>query len=481
MDKFKKTLVMSAFVALLGAIIGAATWLLLFIMNLGIDVVWALLPSNFQTVWYPVIVCVIGGLIIGFWERLFGPYPEELSTITSELKRGKKFPYNNLHIIAVAALLPLIFGGSLGPEAGLTGVIVGLCFWFSDRFKFALAEIKDISEIGMAATMSIIFKLPLFGFVNQVESDDEGNRLPKNAKIFMYFIAIIVGIGIFFLLSSLFGGTAGLGRFPDIETQGVNEWLLVIPLGLIGTALGMLFYIFQRVMRVLAFPLRKLLIPRAMLAGLILGGIGILLPYTMFSGEHQMSLIMQDWQTMGFWLLIGTGIVKLWISNVCLEMGWRGGNIFPVIFSGVCIGYAFALILPVDPVFCVAVVSAAVTTAVLRKPLAVVLLLLICFPISSIIPMIIGAVIGGVMPIPKILGFVDKQKAKPKKIKAQSSRKPREYPDIPVYEAVVETEEPEVVEDYEKVTGEENAEEGPKSIEVEEPYDIEAAKADPEA
>ena len=82
-------------------------------------------------------------------------------------------------------------------------------------------------------------------------------------------------------------------------------------------------------------------------------------------------------------------------------MGWRGGNIFPTIFSGVVIGYACALILPIDPIFCVAVVTAALTATVMRKPMAVILLLLICFPINGIIPMTIGAVIGGAIPLPK--------------------------------------------------------------------------------
>ena len=144
---------------------------------------------------------------------------------------------------------------------------------------------------------------------------------------------------------------------------------------------------------------------KAVMAGVILGGVGILLPYTMFSGEHQMTELMHGWESIGVALLFVTAVVKLLITNVCLEMGWRGGHIFPVIFAGTAIGYAFAILLPIDPIFCVAVVTAALTGAILRKPLATILLLLILFPINAIIPLAVGAVIGGAMPIPGFLGL----------------------------------------------------------------------------
>ena len=114
-----------------------------------------------------------------------------------------------------------------------------------------------------------------------------------------------------------------------------------------------------------------------------------------------MTMVMDSWESMGFAVLLLTGILKLFIGNICAQMGWRGGNIFPTIFSGVVIGYACALMLPIDPIFCVAVVTAALTATVMRKPMAVILLLLICFPVNGIIPMTIGAVIGGAMPLPK--------------------------------------------------------------------------------
>ncbi|URN83334.1 chloride channel protein [Acetobacterium wieringae] len=403
--ELKKNLVMILVVGFLGGIIGGITWLILFLLNHGIEIIWHVIPENLNLTAYPLVVCALGGVLVGLWEKRFGPYPRELSEIMAEVKSGEKVPYNNLHIVGMAALLPLVFGGSLGPEAGLSGIIVGLCFWFSDKLKFALAEVDEIAEIGMAATIGVIFNSPLFGFVNQIEDDGSVKKIPKNTKILLYFVGILGGLGAYRLLSHAIGGGPGLGNFPDIKTLGTNEWTLVIPLALAGSLLGMLYFIFKSIVKKAIHPLKDKVVVKAVVAGVILGGVGIFLPYTMFSGEHQMTGLMTGWESIGVGLLFVTAIVKLLITNICLELGWRGGHIFPVIFSGAAIGYAFAILLPIDPIFCVAVVASGLTGAILRKPLAVILLLLIMFPLSAIIPLVIGAVIGSAIPVPGFLGL----------------------------------------------------------------------------
>lgn len=406
--KIKETTLMTLLVALLGGTIGGITWGLLFIMNLGINFLWTDLRNAVDLTLYPVMVCAVGGLLIGLWEQRFGPYPREMAEILKDVKQGERIPYNNLHIIGIAALLPLIFGGSLGPEAGLTGVIVGLCFWFSNRLKFIFQEIAELPQIGMAATIGVIFGAPLFAFVNQIEDESKPALIPKNIKILMYFVAILSGYGVLTVLQNFFGGRLGLGHFPAIEKITAAEWAAAIPLAVVGVAAGMLYFLFMKMTKMAVKPLAHKIVIRGILGGVILGGVGIFLPYTMFSGEHEMVEVINSWPTMGFAVLLLTGIVKLLMGNICHEMGWRGGNIFPTIFSGVSIGYACALLLPIDPIFCVAVVTAALTATVMRKPLAVILLLLICFPINGIIPMTIGAVIGGAVPVPQWMGvFAD--------------------------------------------------------------------------
>lgn len=400
--ELKKNAALGVFIALLGAIVGATVWLLLWLMNIGIEFLWNWVPSQIDFPAYGLVVCGIGGLLVGILQKKWGPCPGELSEAMAEIKQGKRLPYNNLHIIAICALVPLIFGGSLGPEAGLTGVVAGLCYWLADRFKHAYNNVEDLAQVGIAATLGVIFHAPLFGFVNQVEDEEGSHVIPKNSKILLYFIAIFAGFGIYMLLAHFFGGGMGLGRFGHIQV-GLNELIIMLPLALVGTLCGVLYFCFAVGINKLLAPLKNYKIVLGIIGGLVLGGMGMFLPFTMFAGEHQMTEIMGTWQTVPLWILFLTGILKLFITNFCIGTGWRGGNIFPIIFSSVCIGYGFAALFPmIDSTFCVAVVTASVCGAIMRKPIAVVMLLIICFPVDAIIPMCVGAIIASSIPLPKL-------------------------------------------------------------------------------
>ena len=73
--KLKKNLVMMLVVGLLGAVIGGVTWLLLFLLNHGIDFLWSIIPESVDLTFYPLMICALGGLLVGLWEKRFGPYP----------------------------------------------------------------------------------------------------------------------------------------------------------------------------------------------------------------------------------------------------------------------------------------------------------------------------------------------------------------------------------------------------------------------
>lgn len=409
--KMKNRFLFVIFSLLIGAIAGAIICIFFKIMNMSIEVLWVTIPNNIKIPFYTIILCTIGGLIIGLWQKKFGDYPEELDTVMKKVKQDGGYQYNNIPGMCVSALLPLIFGGSVGPEAGLTGVIAGLCTWVGDKTKKIFNQMKELTQIGISATLGTIFHSPLFGFIEPIESETENTTLPKTSKIVVYFLSILGALGIFLLLGNAFGGSSGIPKFEDIQIS-TKEWIYIIPLALIGTISGFIYHISNKITKKIVKPIQKYTVIKSVIAGLTLGIVGTILPFTMFSGEHQMQDVMSNWSSIGATILLLTGIIKLIITNTCIIMGFKGGHFFPVIFSGICIGYAFGIFLGINPVFSVIIITTALVSCIMRKPLATVLLLMICFPIEAFLPMIIAAMIGSIITVPNILKEDNKEQKK---------------------------------------------------------------------
>ena len=401
MTETKNRLLFMLYALCIGAIIGLIVWLFLRIMNISIEFIWTTIPDKTKIPFYTIIVCTLGGLLIGIWRKKTGDYPESLETVMKKVKTEGKYPYNNIGKLSISAMLPLIFGASVGPEAGLSGVIAGLCSWMSDKFKHLAKEIKDLTTIGMSATLGTIFSSPMFGFAMPLEEENNIN-IPKTKKITLYFMSIFGAFAVMLLLRYLFGGTEGL---INIEGYSVNikEWLYLIPLTIIGIILGYTYLIMNKFIKKISKQVQKYNIISAIICGLILGIIGTLIPLTMFSGEQQTSFISTNYKEIGIIMLLTISIVKLFLTNTCITLGFKGGHFFPCIFSGISLGYALALITNVNEVFCVCVITTSFIGFILRKPLATVLLLMICFPTNAIFVMLFTAAISAHVKIPKNL------------------------------------------------------------------------------
>lgn len=410
--------VFAVFSFCLGAAAGAVVWALLRIMNLGIRLVWEIIPSHLaHPVWYTFAACLAGGLLIGLWQKKFGILPESLETVMGQLKTEGSYPYDRLHVLAVSALLPLIFGGSLGPEAGLTGIIVGLCCWVGDRLKYKGAEARELANAGIAATLGVIFNAPFMGIANNFENRDLDDDLTlpkerierKRAKTLVYVAAVIGGLGAMAGLGNFFGGSMGIPRFGRDADITLDDWKWFLVFAAVSIVCGMFYLLMNRLTLALGQKMIKHRVASCALAGVFLAAMGTLLPWTMFSGERQMGEMMAIWQEQGFVVLFLTAIGKLLLINLCVNLGWRGGNIFPIIFAGVCMGYALALLSGAEPVFAVAVCVSALCGYIMRKPLTVMAVLLLCFPVTMIVPVAAAAYGGSLVPVFKIFSGEQEQ------------------------------------------------------------------------
>ena len=218
----------------------------------------------------------------------------------------------------------------------------------------------------------------------------------------MYLCAVVGALGAFFGLAELIGGGGGLPRFSAANV-GPRELAWLVPLALVGTACGWAYHASGAAAGALARRMGDRPVAKAMLAGLALALCGMALPYAMFAGETQSTLLMARWTAIPAGALVATGFVKAALTPACIKLGWRGGHFFPVIFSGIALGYGFAQISGADAVFCVAACTSALMGAVMRQPLMAALLLVMCFPLKDVIVMLAAAAIGAAIPLPQAL------------------------------------------------------------------------------
>lgn len=402
LSEYKNRLIFIMFSTVVGAVIGGIIWAFMNVMHLLIELIWDYIPSNIYVPGYTIIICLIGGVIIGLIQKHYGPCPDDLHQVMKRYKQDGRYPYNNVFPMLITALMPLVFGGAIGPEAGLTGVIVGLCCWAGDNFKYAGKTLTELSDIGVSATLAVLFRSPLFGFIEPLEGSEDDFVLPKTSKLTAIFCAILSGVGIFALLGSLFASGVGLPRFEEV-TIGNNELVYALPILIIGIALGYVYKIFERLSVKASELLGKRYFLSAIIAALILGVMGTIFPLAMFSGEEEIAKLGNTYLEYTPVMLFAITLAKVFLINICINLGWRGGSFFPLIFAGVCLGYACAMLFGIDIAFAVSISTAAAMTTIMRKPLAVSVLLLLCFPASSIIYVLAAAFISSVVPMPKAL------------------------------------------------------------------------------
>lgn len=387
------------FAVCIGGVIGAFIWAFLRVMGIGQELLFTALPEQIHIPCFILVVCILGGVVIGVYEKIFHASPDNMEAVMAVIKKEGKYPCDHLAVRTIAALLPLIFGASLGPEAGLTGIIAGLCFWAGRKFRYAGKHIEELSRIGLGASLGVIFGSPLFGYSFSAEEDDTSAEYSKTDKMVTYITAILGGFGVFVLLGKFFGGAAGLPRLsaPEIGNRERFSVILLIPVGI---AAGLVYTAFHAASSRIFDALKDKcgVVVCAVLGGICLGVLGMFVPFSMFSGEAQMEVLAETYLEYTPVLLIGIGIVKIFITNVCIHSGWKGGHFFPVIFAGVSIGYGMGMLCSVEPVYAAAVVTSALLGYMMKKPVAVVLLLMLCFPMDAIVWMFVAAAVGAGVP-----------------------------------------------------------------------------------
>jgi H+/Cl- antiporter ClcA len=363
-------------IALLDFVGALVTLVFIAIVNQSIHLVWdeAQQASGLDARLFTILICVLGGLLVGLLTKFFGDHTAIFSELMQEFGRTGRFDYRHVPGIVVTSFVSLASGGSLGPEAALADACGGLGTWASDRLDLDEQETRTMGFGGLSAMLAAFITNPFGGALLSLESAQGGTsgRQVYFWALFPSLLASAVATVTFVALSGSF--FARLYAFPDY-TPRLVDLLWAVPLSLVGSLAGLLFTQVFKWLRMLLAPLKKRLVLRGLVGGLGMGLIGALLPLTLFSGEDQTLELIQQAAEIGFAMLILLAVSKLFATSLLLATGWKGGYIFPIMFAGVALGMACEQLLPGVPL--------AANVAALRAPLFAALFTLVLVQVET--------------------------------------------------------------------------------------------------
>ncbi len=392
-----KLIVYSTF---MGVFVGFFTWLFLAVVNIGINFIWHDLNNYFNMKYWTLIVATIGGILVGLTQKYFGEYPKYMDQTLEEFKENKRVEYQSVKKAIINALIILFFGASVGPEAALTGIIGGIITFVGDKIKnrFKRKNIIDeysniLIEYSMQASAGIIFNAPLFGLYTLSGDSEKDKNILKKIKVIVYTVTTVAGFLAFTLLSKIDNRESFIVKFGESNITFI-EVVWAVPLILIAILFSYIYKVYGVVLHKTLKPIENKKLLKGIIGGLSIGIIGTFYPYTLFSGEHQLKDLVNEWSTMSVYMLISLSLLKLLLTEICLSTGHRGGHIFPIIFSGSCLAYGLSHLFSIDPVFTLSIVVTALTSKIIGNMFVAMFILIFFFPVNTILPMILSAAIG---------------------------------------------------------------------------------------
>lgn len=357
MKKYFPFVLLGLLAALLGGLVGVLSAGFLHFIELGQNILWQELTSNLPL--QVLLLTTLGGVLIGLCQRYLGDYPKGINEGFSEIRGTGRLDYKHLPQGILTASTSLIFGASLGPEAAIMDLVGGLGTWTGDVMR------SFRKRLGLP------------------EPDKSQNRFQNIFQKWPTIIAYIAG-GLAFikLLGGLYGG--GLLDLSFYSFQWM-DLLWSIPLALVGAAGGWLYLQLQDQISKWLTPFREKPVLRGVLGGFSLGLTALFLPMVLFSGQHLLDPMFQQAAQFGFWVLLLTGLARLFLTSLMLNTGWKGGQFLPIMFGGAALGLSVSALFPAIPAPTAALSTmGALVAVVLPKPVIALVLMALMFPIEYV-------------------------------------------------------------------------------------------------
>lgn len=359
-----------------GILVGLAALAFLTCVRFGTFGLWTLLAGTLGIAhatdhpWFILVVTSVGGLLVGFCTALFRARGEV--HLLQEIQQEGRIDFRKVPGTLITALVSLVVGASVGPEAPLLDLGAGIGSFLAARFRLAVEQARVLTYMATSAIFGAFFDSP-FGSAFLALELPHAQNFRFYRMIFPGIIASIMTYGVFLLLT---GGTLGSEfTFPPYPGFRFLYLLYALPLGVVGAGAGVFFIYLFRELHYLLLPLERRPVLRGIIGGVIFGLIAMHFPLILFSGEKQLETLLHMGLHLGFFTLVLLGFLKIIVTCLCMNTGFVGGRIFPSFFAGGALGMAIYLLFPSVPlVVCMLCVLSALAVTIMKIPISMALI-----------------------------------------------------------------------------------------------------------
>lgn len=365
----------------LSSMIGVISFIFLRVEGIGSELLWNLVsPDTPLRVFYILGLTLTGGVLLGFLRARWGNLPHTVHDSVTELKQTKTLDHSSVFRSLLIALVVLIFGAGVGPEAGLLSAVIYLSVWQADKLRYYYFHFNELKELSLKEQIARLIHPK-----NYLLTYDEKRAAAagqKSKKKFFYLLFIINGLITFFLLMKLTGQPSFVSKMGESNWIGKELWI-GLPLMLFGVIVGKCYLLFKTFLKKRLdfwqeFPIRK-----ALIGSIAIFLIGVFLPNLLFSGQLSLSLAPFVGSQASFLVLTMIALIKLVFLQLCLNTGWIGGDIFPIVFAAIIQGFAVSQLFPqTDRLLIVAIVSTSIAIAIINSPFPVGVFMMLFFPLN---------------------------------------------------------------------------------------------------
>lgn len=232
----------------------------------------------------------------------------------------------------IACTISIGSGNSLGPEDPSLQMGAGVASLLGRIFGMNRSSMRMIAPVGAAAGIAAAFNTPIAGVLFVMEEVIAAWNAAMVGSILLAAVAAVV-------VERWFLGNQPLFRVPSFQFTHPSELLVYALLGVLG---GFISAVFVRLIGSLRGRLEKLppwsRYVQPMVAGLIVGAVGLWLPQVMGAGYDAIDNALHDeflWR-----MLLLLALAKMLVTMVCFSSGIPGGMFAPTLFTGAMIGGA---------------------------------------------------------------------------------------------------------------------------------------------